>query len=105
MPLELINPLKNTEATLKIPFESIRHAEIAYRVLSVDQEPRRNFVSKNLRLVDDCIEVHVTTDQIKNLRTAITSFFENLLLCKDTIKTFDFEVSENAGTHSSTNSA
>lgn len=90
---------------LNIPFESTKHAEVAYKVLSVDQEPRRNFVSKDLRLVEDCIEVHFSADQVKNLRTAITSFFESLLLCKDTIKSFDFSATENAGTYSGSNTA
>ncbi|TMW50151.1 hypothetical protein DOY81_004776 [Sarcophaga bullata] len=94
MPLEAA--IKNTEATIKIPFESVRQAEIAFRVLSVDQEPRRNFVQKELRLVNDSIEVHFTADQVKSLRTAITSFFESLLLCKDTIKEFDLEPLNNA---------
>ncbi|XP_023308534.2 uncharacterized protein LOC111690300 [Lucilia cuprina] len=105
MPLESKIPSRNTEATLKIPFETSRHAEIAFRVLSVDQEPRRNFVSKDLRLVENNIEVHFIADQVKNLRTAITSFFESLLLCTDTIKAFDLETIKNAGTHSSTDTA
>ncbi|XP_065354719.1 uncharacterized protein Tcs6 [Calliphora vicina] len=105
MPMEEKIPLKNTEATLKIPFESAQHAEIAYRVLSVDQEPRRNFVSKDLRLVENSIEVYFTADQVKNLRTAITSFFESLLLCQDTIKSFDLKETKNARAHSGTNTA
>ncbi|XP_037808409.1 uncharacterized protein LOC119601517 [Lucilia sericata] len=105
MPLESKSPSRNTEATLKIPFETPRHAEIAFRVLSVDQEPRRNFVSKDLRLVENNIEVHFIADQVKNLRTAITSFFESLLLCTDTIKSFDLETIKNAGTHSSPNTS
>ncbi|XP_073814958.1 threonyl-carbamoyl synthesis 6 [Musca autumnalis] len=94
---------KSTEATLKIPFESASHAEIAYRVLRVDEEPRRNFVKKTISLKEDTVEVHFTADQVKNLRTAITSFFENLILCKETIKNFNLE--ENAGTFASSNTA
>lgn len=89
---------------LKIPFETSRHAEIAYRVLNVDQEPRRNFVRKELRLEEDLIEVHFKADQVKALRTAITSFFENLLLCKDTIKTFDLPA-KHAGTYPGPNTS
>lgn len=96
---------KPTEATIIIPFESTKRARIAYRVLSVDKEPRRNFVQKQLRLVGDQIEVHFIADQVKNLRTAITSFFGALLLCTDTIKEFAQITSDNdnAGAHSSTN--
>lgn len=97
---------KTTEAILKIPFETAKSAEIAYRVLCVDEEPRRNFVKKELRLVGDQIEVHFIADQVKNLRTAITSFFGALLLCTDTIKEFELITSDNdnAGAHSSANS-
>ncbi|XP_075144877.1 threonyl-carbamoyl synthesis 6 [Haematobia irritans] len=90
---------KSTEATLKIPFDSVKHAEVAYRVLRVDQEPRRNFVQKELTLNGNVLEVHLVADQVKNLRTAITSFFENFLLCSETIKSFD------AGALSSANTA
>lgn len=88
--------------TLRIPFETAQHAEIAYRVLRVDQEPRRNFVKKEIRLKDDILEVHFVADQVKNLRTAITSFFEALLLCTDTIKAFDIQ---DAGTLASANTS
>ncbi|KAH8312135.1 hypothetical protein KR044_009514, partial [Drosophila immigrans] len=77
-----------THSTLRLPFATPQHAEIAYRVLSVDQEPRRNFVSKTLSLEDNVLVVSFSADQVKNLRTAITSFFECLLLCQDTIKQF-----------------
>ncbi|XP_067633717.1 uncharacterized protein Tcs6 [Eurosta solidaginis] len=94
------------EATLKIPFESGECADIVFRVLSVDKEPRRNFVQKELRVEGNYIEVHFTADEVKKLRTAITSFFEALLLCKDTIKEFgsNTELTNNAGTHTSSNS-
>lgn len=75
----------------------------------MDQEPRRNFVQKTLSLEDDVLVVHFEADQVKSLRTAITSFFEGLLLCQDTIKLFGGEAKEeiekisNAGTQPSAN--
>lgn len=91
-----------------MPFDTPEHAKIAFRVLSVDQEPRRNFVQKSLRLEDDVLVVHFIADQVKNLRTAITSFFECLLLCQDTIKLFgeqpQSQLNNNAGTQSSADS-
>lgn len=96
-------------STIRVPFETPHLAEIAYKVLSVDQEPRRNFVQKTLSLDNDVLVVHFEADQVKNLRTAITSFFESLLLCQDTIKHFGGsgvpESSGDAGTQSSTDSA
>lgn len=92
-----------------MPFETPHLAEIAYKVLSVDQEPRRNFVQKTLSLDSDVLVVHFEADQVKNLRTAITSFFESLLLCQDTIKHFGGssvpDSSGDAGTQSSPDSA
>ncbi|XP_030565253.1 uncharacterized protein LOC115765730 [Drosophila novamexicana] len=104
------NVSKPNESTIKVPFDTPEHAKIAYRVLSVDQEPRRNFVQKTLSLEDDVLVVHFSADQVKNLRTAITSFFECLLLCQDTIKLFGADQTEtqlknNAGTQSSAHTA
>lgn len=95
-----------------MPFETPRLAEIAYKVLGVDQEPRRNFVKKTLSLENDVLVVHFQSDQVKSLRTAITSFFECLLLCQDTINQFGDskkdklipESNDNAGTHSGSDS-
>ncbi|XP_036346250.1 uncharacterized protein LOC118755522 [Rhagoletis pomonella] len=99
---------KTAEATIKIPFESVQRAVIVYRVLSVDKEPSRNFVQKELRLVGDEIEVHFKATHVKNLRTAITSFFGSLLLCTDTIKEFaprSETANTNARAHTCTNTA
>ncbi|XP_043653480.1 uncharacterized protein LOC122620191 [Drosophila teissieri] len=104
---------KPNESIIRVPFETPRLAEIAYKVLSVDQEPRRNFVQKTLSLEDDVLVVRFQADQVKSLRTAITSFFEGLLLCQDTIKQFGDskedklipESNDNAGTHSGSDSA
>ncbi|XP_033232572.1 uncharacterized protein Tcs6 [Drosophila pseudoobscura] len=105
--------VKPCESTLRLPFETPRLAEIAYRVLSVDKEPRRNFVQKTLNLERDVLVVHFCADQVKNLRTAISSFFEALLLCQDTIKQFGDPTSaepeapqqDNAGAQSGSDSA
>ncbi|XP_039491046.1 uncharacterized protein LOC120451438 [Drosophila santomea] len=104
---------KPNESIIRVPFETPRLAEIAYKVLSVDKEPRRNFVQKTLSLENDILVVSFQADQVKSLRTAITSFFEGLLLCQDTIKQFADskedklipEGNDNAGTHSGSDSA
>ncbi|XP_002098941.2 uncharacterized protein LOC6538417 [Drosophila yakuba] len=104
---------KPNECIIRVPFETPRLAEIAYKVLSVDKEPRRNFVQKTLSLENDILVVSFQADQVKSLRTAITSFFEGLLLCQDTIKQFADskedklipESNDNAGTHSGSDSA
>ncbi|XP_033162835.1 uncharacterized protein LOC117142763 [Drosophila mauritiana] len=104
---------KPNESIIRVPFATPRLAEIAYKVVSVDQEPRRNFVKKTLSLENDVLVVHFQADQVKSLRTAITSFFECLLLLQDTINQFGdskedkliTESIDNAGTHSGSDSA
>lgn len=74
---------------MKFPFATPLEAETVYNVLRVDAEPKRNFVSKELSLVDSStVLVKFTGDSAKNIRTAITSFFEGYLLCVETIKQF-----------------
>ncbi|XP_037942782.1 uncharacterized protein LOC119675647 [Teleopsis dalmanni] len=99
MSLHIINTSdRPTEATIKVSFDTERNAEIAYRVLKVDVEPRRNFVQKEFTLQGLDLEVHFVSDEVKNLRSAIASFFELLVLCTDTIKAFG---RRNASSHTS----
>lgn len=94
--------------SLRIPFATSAEAEIAFNVLRVDQEPRRNFVEKQLSLDGEYLQVQLKADQVKNLRTAITSFFEALLLCTDTLREFaplTPQVVHNAGAHTGANTA
>lgn len=82
---------KNVSSSeLKFPFGTPLEAETVYNVLRVDPEPKRNFVTKQLNLdaSTNTVTVKFTGDTAKNIRTAITSFFEGYLLCVDTIKQF-----------------
>ncbi|KAI9580268.1 hypothetical protein GQX74_000261 [Glossina fuscipes] len=74
-PLDVKQKRSNT-FTLIIPFASERHAEIAYRVLNVDQEPRRNFVQKDIRLI--AINMSLTAD-----KDEMASIVDVSLLLKD----------------------
>ncbi|XP_058830407.1 uncharacterized protein LOC131689375 [Topomyia yanbarensis] len=81
-------------ASLKIPFPSRREAEIAFDVLRIDSEPKRSFIEKSLRLENNLLLVEFRSQQAKNVRVGVNSFFESLLLCCETIAQFGPAVSE-----------
>lgn len=43
--------------SIAIPFPSKRAAQIAYDVLRVDSEPKRNHVRKNFELIEEILRV------------------------------------------------
>lgn len=73
---------------IKIPFPTNRHAEIAYDVLRLDAEPKRNFVTKTLLVENNLLVVTFTGPVAKNLRVGVTAFFEALLLSCETMDKF-----------------
>ncbi|XP_035792615.1 EKC/KEOPS complex subunit Lage3-like [Anopheles albimanus] len=83
-----------TSISLRIPFPSKRHAEIAFDALRVDSEPHRSFVRKTLKLDDQYLLLDLVGEQSKNLRVALTSFLESLILCCETLEQFGPPVSE-----------
>lgn len=76
------------EVSIKIPFPTRRQAEVAYDVLRVDEEPRRGGVFKTLSLEDSKLIVYFSGEQAKNVRVGMTSFFESLILCCETLDQF-----------------
>lgn len=80
--------------SLKIPFPSCREAEIAFEVLRIDNEPKRSFIEKSLKLQDNQLLVEFNGQQAKNVRVGVTSFFESLLLCCETLDQFGPPTSE-----------
>ncbi|XP_050090076.1 EKC/KEOPS complex subunit Lage3 [Anopheles aquasalis] len=83
-----------TSISLRIPFPSKRHAEVAFDALRVDSEPHRSFVKKTLKLDDQYLQLDLVGEQSKNLRVALTSFLESLILCCETLEQFGPPVSE-----------
>ncbi|XP_033221467.1 uncharacterized protein LOC117175819 [Belonocnema kinseyi] len=75
-----------------IGFPSVKEAQIAYEVLSVDKGPRRSGTKRNLSVVDKFLEVKFTGQKASKLRTALTSYFESLLLVLDTMIEFKPEI-------------
>jgi len=80
--------------SLIIPFPTKRAAQIAYDVLRIDGEPKRNHVKKTLKLNENNLEVELIGDIAKSVRVAVTNFFESLILCTETQNEFGPPVSE-----------
>ncbi|XP_055694043.1 EKC/KEOPS complex subunit LAGE3 [Lutzomyia longipalpis] len=80
--------MSDLEILIKVPFPSNRHAEIAYDVLRLDAEPRRNHVEKSLIVEGNLLVVNFSGGTAKALRTGLTSFFDNLLLSCETMEAF-----------------
>lgn len=80
--------------SLSIPFPSRREAEIAFDVLRIDTEPKRSFIEKSLKLIDNQLVVEFNGEQAKNVRVGVTSFFESLILCCETLDQFGPAVSD-----------
>lgn len=79
---------------IEIPFETKRIAEIAYDVLKVDKEPKRSEVTKILQVKDTILIAKFSAKLAKQLRVALTGFFEKLDLISGTIEMLGPPVSE-----------
>lgn len=49
--------MEEIKVCLNIPFPTVRAAHIAYDVLRIDAEPKRNHVKKGYQLIDNTIQV------------------------------------------------
>lgn len=81
-----------TESTLsacvRVPFPSEREAEIAYNSLRVDPEPKRSMCSKKMTLDASVLQVDFCAKEARQLRVALNSFFDLLLLATSTMDRF-----------------
>ncbi|XP_052888882.1 EKC/KEOPS complex subunit LAGE3 [Anopheles moucheti] len=84
----------NIAVTLKIPFPTKREAEIAYDVLRVDTEPKRSFINKLIKLEENILRLDLTGEQAKNVRVAVSSACDSILLCCETLNQFGAPVSD-----------
>lgn len=92
------NDSDKLNATLEIPFANLKHARVALKTLEVDQEPRRELISKRLSLLEDksAIRVDWAACEARLLRVSVNSFLDHLHLVIDTIDQFEDEnTSEN----------
>ncbi|GFO49708.1 L antigen family member 3 [Plakobranchus ocellatus] len=75
-------------AELRVPFPSAWEAEVAYNSLSVDKEPKRGHVHRDLSLDGNIMQVCFQASEARTLRVSINSFFEHLKLVCETIDQF-----------------
>ncbi|KAI5450288.1 hypothetical protein NCC49_003199 [Naganishia albida] len=76
------------ETTLKIPFKSAQHADIARRVILVDRELNGHLVERTLVVQDNILIATYRTATVRLLRLATNGFIENLQLVIRTIHQF-----------------
>ncbi|XP_043936120.1 EKC/KEOPS complex subunit LAGE3 [Protopterus annectens] len=74
------------EFELSVPFPSHLEAQIAYGSLSPDAEPRKGGISKELKVMENLLQVHWSADEARILRVSVSSFLDHLSLV---IKTMD----------------
>ncbi|XP_022307097.1 EKC/KEOPS complex subunit LAGE3-like isoform X2 [Crassostrea virginica] len=81
-----------TEEKLKvdlcIPFPSEKEAQIAYGTLSVDAEPKRGGVKKELKVKGNVLNVHFESLEARMIRVGVNSFFDHLNLVIETMEQF-----------------
>ncbi|CAN7997416.1 unnamed protein product, partial [Ixodes hexagonus] len=74
--------------SVEVPFPSEREAEIVYNSLRVDPEPRRSTCSKKLMLNGNVLQAKFCAKEARQLRVAVNSFFDLLLLATSTVERF-----------------
>ncbi|KAG8238053.1 hypothetical protein J437_LFUL018014 [Ladona fulva] len=74
--------------SMNIPFPSTRDAAIAYDVLRVDAEPKRSGVTKTLIVENNSLKVTFSSKGAKQLRVAVHSFVDYLVLISETMAEF-----------------
>ncbi len=84
---------------LKIPFPNKNAAEIAYRTLTVDEEPQRSTTKVDVSVKDNFLCVKFSADissepkmdaasQLKKLRVAVNHWLDSLSLVCETMAEF-----------------
>ncbi|XP_033114998.1 EKC/KEOPS complex subunit LAGE3-like [Anneissia japonica] len=80
--------METLKCNIRVPFGTNREAEIAYRTLRVDKEPRKGDVTKVLSFQDNVLTADITAVQARLLRVAVNSFMDHLNLVVQTIEQF-----------------
>ncbi|XP_071521881.1 EKC/KEOPS complex subunit LAGE3 [Panulirus ornatus] len=75
-------------ATLEVPFNSRREAEVVRNSLQVDPEPKRSGSSKTFTIKENVLCVEIRSPDVRQLRTALSSFMDLLHLVSKTIDQF-----------------
>ncbi|XP_056008370.1 EKC/KEOPS complex subunit LAGE3-like [Ostrea edulis] len=73
---------------LSVPFPSEEEAQIAHGTLSVDAEPKRGGVKKQLTVNGNMLNVHFESLEARMMRVGVNSFFDHLNLVIQTMEQF-----------------
>ncbi|XP_048580205.1 uncharacterized protein LOC5499582 [Nematostella vectensis] len=73
---------------LSVPFGCSEEALIACRSLSVDPEPKRGCVKKEISVAGNILNVSLTAKEARTLRVSANSFMDHLILVTKTIQEF-----------------
>ncbi|XP_046655588.1 uncharacterized protein LOC124349118 isoform X1 [Daphnia pulicaria] len=73
---------------LCIPFQTADLANVAYNSLRVDKEPKRSSTTKTLSLEGNSLKVSFKSGDTRQLRTAVNSFLDLLILVSRAIDEF-----------------
>ena len=73
---------------LEVPFESEKHARIAYNSLRVDREPSRATTRRVLSLHESKLVAEFEAPDARSLRTASNAFFDLVVLVSKTLERF-----------------
>ncbi len=77
------------ELNLEVPFNSEKHAEIAWNSLRVDPEPKRSGMTKELSVDGNVLKVRFSCIEARTLRVSVNTFFDLLNLVVKTMDQFD----------------
>ncbi|VDI27469.1 EKC/KEOPS complex subunit LAGE3-like isoform X1 [Mytilus edulis] len=73
---------------LTVPLSTEKEAEIVYRTLSVDKEPKRGGVTRNICLEGSHLNVHFEAAEAKMMRVSVNNFFDHFNLVVQTMEQF-----------------
>ena len=92
----VVEDSKEVKACLVVPFANAKHAQIVLKTLEVDQEPRRELISKRLSLVNDSkhLKAEWTACEARLLRVSVNALIDHIHLILETIDQFEEEESD-----------
>lgn len=73
---------------IEIPYSSQREAEVVRNSLQVDKEPKRSGSSKVFSIKENVLCVEIRSPDVRQLRTAVSSFMDLLHLVTKTVNQF-----------------
>jgi len=84
----------NLKLEFSVPFTTESEAQIACNSLSVDPEPKRGGVKKELSVKGNVLHATMSSPEAKTLRVCANSFLDHLTLVVETIEAFGPPVEE-----------